>query len=286
MYKQLAIFIIILLSVKAQQLWLTLPPTPTLPREATTSGLADINGIKIWYATYWRGGQHKQPKDTVIFLHGGLANSNYWGKQVKVLAAQKSYRVVVMDSRGHGRSTRDDTPYSYGLMASDVIGLMDYLNIETAAIVGWSDGAILGLLLAINNSDRITKVFAQAANSNPPASLDISESIVCNEYFERVRAEYAELSPTPDEFDDFLNQIVIMWTTEPHITAEDLARITAHTWIVVGDHDELIQREDTYFMASTIPNAGLLIQPEVSHFTHLQDPEQYTEDVLHFLGKC
>lgn len=84
----------------------------------------------------------------LVLLHGGVANSNYWELQVPAL--DKRYRVIVMDSRGHGRSTRNEQPYSYDLMASDLVGLMDYLKIKKAAIVGWSDGAILGLDIAIN----------------------------------------------------------------------------------------------------------------------------------------
>jgi hypothetical protein len=110
----------------AEQQWLTLPPTPTLPN-AAHSAYAPINGIRIWYATCGRG-------EPVVLLHGGLANANYWGNQVRELP--KSYRVVVMDSRGPGRSTRNEQPYGYDLMAADVTGLMDFLKIPKAAIVG------------------------------------------------------------------------------------------------------------------------------------------------------
>ncbi len=81
-------------AARAEPQWLTLPPTPSLPT-AVKSGLAPVNGIKIWYATFGRGAP-------VILLHGGLANSNYWGILVRALAPH--YRVIVMDSRGHGRS--------------------------------------------------------------------------------------------------------------------------------------------------------------------------------------
>ena len=104
-------------AARAEQQWLTLPPTPSLPKPAQ-SGYAPVNGIRIWYATF----SHGQP---VLLLHGGLANSNYWGNQVPALA--KRYRVIVVDSRGHGRSTHDEQPYGYDLMASDVLGLMDFL---------------------------------------------------------------------------------------------------------------------------------------------------------------
>ena len=74
-----------------------------------------------------------------------------------------------------------------------------------------------------------------------------------------------------------------MWASQPHWTATDLGAIKVRTWIVDADHDEAIKLENTEFMANAIPNAGLLIQPKVSHFSFLQDPQQFTNDVLHFL---
>ena len=258
---------------RAEQQWLTLPPTPSLPKPAQ-SGYAPVNGIKIWYATFGRG-------EPVLLLHGGLANSNYWGNQVPALA--KSYRVVVMDSRGHGRSTHDDRPYGYDLMASDVIGLMDFLKLPRAAVVGWSDGAILGLNIALHHPERLTKLFAFAANSDPSGVADIAQSAVFNAYIARAEKEYQALSPTPDQYKSFFDQISKMWETEPHFTAEQLRGITVPIWIVDADHDEAIKRENTEFMANEIPDAGLLLQPQVSHFSFLQDSGQFTADVLHFL---
>jgi pimeloyl-ACP methyl ester carboxylesterase len=261
----------------AEPQWMTLPPTPTLP-QAAQSGYASVSGIKIWYASFGRKDQGGEP---VILLHGGLANANYWGSQVRAL--QPRHRVIVMDSRGHGRSTRDDKPYDYDLMASDVIGLMDCLKIPKAAIVGWSDGAIIGLDIALNHPERLTKLFAFAANSDPSGVADIAQSPVFNAFIARAEKEYETLSPTPTEYKTFLAQIEKMWETQPNWTAADLQRITVPVWIVDADHDEAIKRENTEFMAKEIPNAGLLLQPEVSHFAFLQDPEQFTADVLHFL---
>ena len=257
----------------AEPQWLTLPPTPSLPK-AVQSGYAPVNGVKIWYAMFGRG-------EPVMLLHGGLASANYWGNQVRALQAR--YRVVVMDSRGHGRSTRNDQPYGYDLMAGDVIALMDFLKIKKAAIVGWSDGAILGLDIAITHPERVSKLFAFAANSDPSGVADIANSPVFNAFIARAEKEYEKLSPTPTEYKAFLAQITKMWETQPNWTAADLQRIAVPTWIVDADHDEAIKRENTEFMAANIPNAGLLLQPEVSHFSFLQDPDQFTADVLHFL---
>ncbi len=258
----------------AEPQWLTLPPTPTLPK-AVASGLAPVNGIKVWYAVFGSG-------EPVVLLHGGLANSAYWGNQVQDLA--RHYRVIVMDSRGHGRSTRDERPYGYDLMAADVLGLMDYLKIEKAAIVGWSDGAILGLDIAMHHPERLTKLFAFAANSDPSGVADIANSPVFTAYIARAEKEYGKISPTPKEYKSFVDQITKMWETQPNWTAADLQGIKVPTWIVDADHDEAIKRENTLFMAQQIPGSGLLILPQVSHFAFLQDPQDFTAEVLHFLA--
>ena len=255
--------------------WMTLPPTPTLP-PAESSGHAPVNGISIWYATFGSG-------PPVILLHGGLANSNYWGNQVPALA--RTHRVIVMDSRGHGRSTRDSQPYGYTLMASDVIGLMDYLRIPQAAVVGWSDGAIIGLSMAMSHPDRVSRLFAFAANSDPSGVKDVSKSPVFTEFIARGEKEYEALSATPREYKKFVQEISTMWATQPHWTAADLGAIKVHTWIVDADHDEAIERPNTEFMARSIPDAGLLLQPEVSHFSMLQAPGQFTQDVQMFLDR-
>ena len=137
--------------------WLQLPPTPSMPKPLR-QGYAPVNEIKMYFAIFGHG-------DPVILLHGGLANSDYWGNQVPALA--RHCQVIVADSRGHGRSTRSAQPFSYGLMASDVIALMDFLKIRRAAIVGWSDGGIIGLDMAMHHPERVTKLFAFAANYNP-----------------------------------------------------------------------------------------------------------------------
>ena len=253
---------------------MTLAPTPTLPKPAE-SGYAPVNGIRIWYAEFGKG-------KPVILLHGGLGNSSYWGNQVPVLA--RRYHVIVMDSRGHGRSTRNAQPYGYDLMASDVVGLMDYLKIDKAAIVGWSDGAILGLDIAMHHPERVTKLFAFAANSDPSGVADISKSQVFNAYIDRASKEYETLSATPKEYQAFLDQISKMWASQPNWTAADLGKITLPVWIVDADHDEAIKRENTEFMAKSIPNAGLLLMPEVSHFAFLQDPQQFNGALMHFLA--
>jgi pimeloyl-ACP methyl ester carboxylesterase len=235
-----------------------------------------VNGASIWYAVFGNG-------PPVVLLHGGLANSNYWGNQVPALAEQ--HQVIVIDSRGHGRSTRSAQPYGYELMASDVLGVMDKLGVKQAAIVGWSDGAIIGLSLAMNHPDRVARLFAFAANSDPSGVKDVDKSPVFQQFIARGEKEYEALSATPKEYRQFVEEISGMWSKQPHWTQGDLAKIKVPTWIVDADHDEAIERTNTEFMAGAIPKAGLLLQPEVSHFSMLQDPAQFTADILRFLGR-
>ncbi len=98
----------------------------------TESGYVEHEGARIWYAVYGSG----RP---VILLHGGLGHNGNWGYQVPALV-RSGYRVVLVDSRGHGRSTRDERPFSYELMASDVLAVMDVVGVDKAAVIGWSDG--------------------------------------------------------------------------------------------------------------------------------------------------
>ncbi|OPY95169.1 alpha/beta hydrolase [Bradyrhizobium sacchari] len=278
MFRNLFAALLVAVSITAAHAaprWLNLPPTPTLPK-AAQSGLAPVNGIKIWYAVYGRG-------EPVLLLHGGLANANYWSHQVRTL--QRHYQVIVMESRGHGRSSRNQEPYGYDLMASDVVGLLDHLKIRKAAIVGWSDGAIIGLDIAMKHPERVSRLFAFAANSDPSGVADIASNDVFNAFIARAGEEYKRLSPTPTQYKSFVDEITKMWESQPKWTASDLAAIKVPTWVVDGDHDEAIKRENTEFMAANIPGAGLLIQPEVSHFSFLQDPEQFNQDVLRFLER-
>jgi pimeloyl-ACP methyl ester carboxylesterase len=267
--------LLVTLPAWANERWETLPPTP--PSIATDhDGHAQVNGISVHYAIYGHG-------SPVIFLHGGLANTDYWGNQVAAVAAH--HTVILMDSRGHGRSTRDARPYGYDLMADDVVALMDNLKISRADIVGWSDGAILGIDLAMRHKDRVGKVFAFAANTVTTGLKDgVEKNPTFAAYIARAGKEYVERSATPKEYDAFVEQIGKMWAEQPNWTDAELKTIDTPVLVVDGDHDEGIKLDHTVYIAATIPHAGLLILPNVSHFAFLQDPRQFNFAILHFLG--
>ena len=251
----------------AQDRWMSIPRPAPMPTPVAT-GMAPVNGIQMYYATYGAG-------DPVLLIHGGLGFGDIWSAQVTDL--MKDHLVIVADSRGHGRSTRTEAPFGYDLMASDYLALLDYLALEKVDLVGWSDGGIIGLDIAMNHPERLKHLFAQAANIttdgvNPAVNTDT----VFGSYITWMSEVYPKVSPTPDQFDAFVTQIGTMWATQPNWTDAQVAAIAVPTAIVVGDHDEAILPDHTAKIASLIPGAKLVILPQVSHFAMLQDPASYS----------
>ncbi|MEJ0065309.1 MAG: alpha/beta hydrolase [Caulobacteraceae bacterium] len=263
-------------AASAEEIWQTLPRPAPLPH-ASNVDYAKHDGARIYFTTYGHG----QP---VVLVHGGLANQRYWGDQVPALI-KSGYRVVLIDSRGHGRSSRDRRPYTYELMASDVVAVMNVLHLRKAAVVGWSDGAIVGLVMALKHPERVTRVFAFAANMDPSG---VKDDVTTNPTFARFEqqaaVDYRSLSPTPADFTSFQAAIEQMWAQEPNYSAADLAKIAVPVAIADGDHDEAIKRDHTEYLARSIPGARLVIIPDASHFAMLQQPDAFNAAVIGFLA--
>jgi pimeloyl-ACP methyl ester carboxylesterase len=218
----------------------------------------------------------------VVLLHGGLGHSGNVGYQVPALAAA-GYRTIVIDSRGHGRSTRDARPYTYELMASDVRAAMDAARIEKAAMVGWSDGACTAFVLADQTPDRVAGVFFFACNMDPSGAKEFVFTPAIGRCIARHRQDYAALSATPGDFDAFSEAVRLMQRTQPNYSAADLARIRVPVLVALGEHDEFINREHAEYLARTIPGAEFVLLPEVSHFAPLQRPEEFNRVMLAFV---
>ncbi|NKL58593.1 alpha/beta fold hydrolase [Rhizobium leguminosarum] len=251
---------------RSAERWAELPAFPSMP-VAKTSGMAEVNDIKMYYAEYGEG-------DPILFIHGGLGNADVWGHQVADFA--KDYLVIVADSRGHGRSTRSQQPFGYDLMTSDYVALLDYLKIDKVTLVGWSDGGIIGIDMAMKNPEKLTRVIAQAANvTTDGVKADVMNNKTFNDYINVAGEYYRKLSPTPNEYEAFVTQISHMWETQPAWTAADLGKIAVPVTLAIGDHDEAVKLDHTEMMAKDIPGAKLVILKDASHFAMLQDPTGY-----------
>jgi pimeloyl-ACP methyl ester carboxylesterase len=240
-------------------------------------GDIEHGGARIWYATYGSG-------PPVILLHSGLGHSGNWGYQVPALV-KRGYRAVLIDSRGHGRSTRDGRPYTYELMASDVSAVMDSLHLEQASLVGWSDGACTALILASKAPERVAGVFFFGCNMDPSGTKEFVFTPIIGRCLNRHKQDYAQLSATPDQFDAFSDAVGLMQKTQPNYSAHDLAAISVPVVIVQAEYDEFIRPEHAEYLARSIPDAEFVTLHDVSHFAPLQRPEQFNSAMLAFLGK-
>ena len=247
---------------------------------AKRKGCMRVNGIEMYYAVFGEG-------DPVLLIHGGLANAGIWEAQVTALSAK--YQVIVADSRGHGRSTRvPRKALHYRDMADDYVALLTQLGIEKVALVGWSDGAIIGLDIAMRYPERLSKLLAHAANSDP-SGLTGSAGSAWGAYERWARDSYRRLSSEhcgqsgQDDFDGLKAAMRPMWRGEPRWTTGDLEKISVPSAIVLGDHDEAIRCGHTKRLASAIPGSRLMILPNVGHFAMRQDPASYNLAILSFL---
>jgi pimeloyl-ACP methyl ester carboxylesterase len=173
--------------------------------------------------------------------------------------------------------------YTYELMAQDVVFLMDFLKVRRAPLIGWSDGGIIGLVMATEHPTRLERVYAYGANSDPSRlceGLDKNETF--NKYIENMGNDYVRLSATPKDYNSFLEAIGAMWATEPNITGQ-LGQIKTPITIADGEFDEAIQRSHTEMMAKAIPNVKLEILPGVSHFGMWQNPTLFNDTLKRFL---
>jgi pimeloyl-ACP methyl ester carboxylesterase len=272
----LVLFVALPSTTSESEVWKTLPEPPPMPM-ADQTGLAPVGDIQMWYAVFNKGGGNP-----VLLIHGGLETGDTWGNQVPVLA--RNHEVIIADSRGHGRSTRSDQPFGYQLMADDYIGLLDYLMIDKVALAGWSDGGIIGLDIAMRHPERLTKLWAYGANFNIGGLKEgFDKDPVFSQEIGKAGDRYRRVSPTPDQYDAFVEAISAMWNSQPDYTPQQLGTITTPTMIVDGEYDEAIRREHTEELARLIPNARFLIMPGVSHFGHLQNPQLYNTYLIGFL---
>ena len=250
-----------------------LPPLP----DAMVSGYVRNDDALIWYAAFGAG----RP---VILLHGGLGHGGNWTHQVPALV-EAGFRAIVIDSRGHGRSELGPRPLSYALMASDLFAVMDHLAIDTAPIIGWSDGADTGLVAARQAPERITGLFFFACNVDPSGTKPFVMTPVVERIFETHKRDYRALSPTPEGFDALMTALQPMQRSEPDFSAEDLSTIDVPVTVALGEGDEFIKREHMVYLSQALPDAVLRLLPDVTHFAPLQRPDVFNAAVLEFLDQ-
>jgi len=234
---------------------------------------AAINGIRIYYETYGRG----QP---VLVLHGGAGFIETMHYQISALAETRL--VIAPDSRAHGRSTDSDAPLSYSLMVDDMLKLVATLGIDKVDIVGWSDGAIIGLDIAMHHPERVAKLVAISANFDVNGLIQIPTA---DHTIPPVPGFYRRNAPDPDHWPILYNKLIAMQKAQPRYTKDDLNRISTPTLIMAGEFD-IIKREHTDLLARYISNSQEIIIKNGTHAIPLEAPEKVNSHMLSFLNPC
>jgi pimeloyl-ACP methyl ester carboxylesterase len=259
----------------SQAEWRRLPPTPMLPFFAERSEFVSVGDTMIFFAEFGRG-------PPILMLHGGMANSNYWGHQVRALACD--FKVIVMDTRGHGRSPATPPPFTYKLFAEDALKILDFLKVPDATIIGWSDGAVSALQLALRSPSRVKKLIVYGANTSAAGLRSGgSKTGAFPSFINRCKGEYTRLSPHSERFPLLANNLRRLWRSDPNLSKEELTNINAPTMVADGEFDEIIKPEHTAFIADAIPRAQLRFLPGTSHFAMLQNPDLFTNTIREFI---
>ncbi len=220
---------------------------------------AAVNNLNMYFETSGDG-------EPLLLLHGGAGTAEYFSEAVPYFSDW--FRVIAVELMGHGRTGDDvDRAFHYHDMAEDMVEFMRVLGIECASILGYSDGGIVGLDMAIHHPDLVRKLAVTGANSRVDGyTAEAQQSARTFVASQRPVSEaYARLSPDgADHWPVFLGRLQRMWVAEPSFTAEQLRSIGIPTLLIVGDAD-IVTPEHAVEMFRTIPGAQLCIVPNAGH---------------------
>lgn len=253
--------------------------TPACAARVQSGHYVKVNGIRMYYELHGKGAP-------LLLIHGGAGNGMQFSKQLPAFSPR--YRCIVPDCCAQGRTTDRPGPLTYHAMAEDMIALLDHLHVQRADIMGWSDGANIGLDMAMHHPDRVSHVVTFGANFRPdglnPQDVAWNNSATAESFGPGMREGWTKLNPQPANFEQAMNKIIAMWRSLPNWSLADLRSIRAKTLICAGEHD-LIRPEHTANLASSIPGADLWIVPNASHSAMIERPEVVNPRVLEFLRR-
>jgi pimeloyl-ACP methyl ester carboxylesterase len=229
-----------------------------------------LNGIKLYYETYGQG-------PPMLLIHGNGQSIGAMGYQIDFFASH--YHVIAADSRGHGKSEMGLGRLTYEQMAEDFNVLLDQLYLKSVDVLGWSDGGIIGLLLALHHPDKVGKLAIMGATLRPDGVYPWAS-----------RAGEEELKAVDDRIAQGDSSVALkvkrqrldLLCLQPHIASDDLRKILSPTLVMAGDKD-VIDDEHTLEIFHHLPNAHLCIFPGATHMIPWEDPQLFNRTVDKFL---
>jgi pimeloyl-ACP methyl ester carboxylesterase len=242
-------------------------------------GYVNAGGVRTYFAVEGEG-------EPLILLHGGGATLETFDGETSALASK--YRVYLPERRGHGRTPDVEGPITYENMAEDTIAFLEALAIPPAHLVGWSDGALVGLLVALRRPELVRKLvlIGQCVNFQGarPEALALMEHFTPETFPPMLVQMYAAVSPDgPDHFRVVFDKLVTLWQKDPAIALGELARVAAPTLVLLGD-DDMLTIEHAAAMQRALSNSQLAVVPGASHALPMEKPEIVNRLILDFLA--
>lgn len=228
-----------------------------------------VNGVNLYYETYGEG-------EPLLLIHGNSQSIKDYALQIPVFA--KKYKVIAIDTRGHGRSTEDGTPLSYELFAEDMIAFIDYLKLDKVNILGWSDGGNTGLIMAMKAPSKINKLAVMGAclyNNDTSVKPEINKAL--NKRIKQLEKQSDELT--------FQKRLFYLLRDEPNINPENLINITCPTLVMAGEND-LFFEDHTKLIAEKINDSQLMIFEDGNHEEPYRNHERFNKTVLDFFSEA
>ena len=230
----------------------------------------EIRGFKMYVETYGEG----QP---LLMIHGNGGSMKQFGNQIPYFS--RKYKVILADSRAQGRSIDNADSLTYEMMADDYATLLDSLKMDSAYIIGWSDGGINGLLLASRHPGKVKKLAITGANLWPDTTA------MQNDFIDLVQPLYTSLKNkngrTATEENEW--KLTRLMVEEPHISLSEINKIACPSLIIAGDHD-VIKEEHTMLIYKNIPKAYLWILPNAGHSTLIAFKDEFNKTVDNFFS--
>ena len=211
--------------------------------------------------------------ETLILLHGNGEDGTYFEHQIDAFASR--FRVIALDTRGHGRSPRGEAPFAIRQFADDLLAFMDEHGIERAHLLGFSDGGNIALVFALSHPERVGKLVLNGANLDaggvkPSVQLPIVMGYRMASFFGRWSEQARRNAET-----------LGLMVNDPNIAPEELPALSVPTLVVAGTRD-MIKEEHTRLIAGSIPGAQLAFG-EGDHFVARKNPKAFNKVVEGFL---
>jgi pimeloyl-ACP methyl ester carboxylesterase len=240
----------------------------------TVGKYADVNGFKMYYEEYGEG-------EPMFLIHGNGGAILSMGNQIDYFKTK--YRVIIADSRGHGKSGLNTDSLTYRQQAQDWNDLANHLEIDSINIIGWSDGGIIALLLGIHYPDKVRKIATMGANLRPDTTAVYPWAVNWVKEMQTMAATKIAAKDTAEDW-SMLKQHLDLLGYQPNISHADLLTIKAPVLIVAGDKD-IIREEHSLEMYQHITHAQLCILPGETHFTPSTNPDLFNLMVGNFMTK-